>query len=267
MVPRPKRYSPKNRLMCRNHPEDNASFDRTLSYMATLKTAISSIETIPRLGYIKKLYIAICHRITCNMILWNDAIKNDKSNDVGDSPRIVEGLCMRIAHSSFNDFDALKCPDTITIISSNSNIGCTALQRASKVWGTILSSQCYQPKSGTHYWAVRLDQCEKGHIFVGIATSSASMKTYVGGDRHGWGLIGTRTLWHDRRKIRTDYGNAFRSGLIIVVTLDTDVGNIRFGVWDKLIGSDLESPDSYSDWGIAFEGLPLDSEFYPAVRL
>ena len=25
--------------------------------------------------------------------------------------------------------------------------------------------------------------------------------SYLGGDRHGWGLIGTRYLWHNRNKL------------------------------------------------------------------
>jgi hypothetical protein len=193
-------------------------------------------------------------------------LRDDKLNEDDEFRENDQRWSLRIAHSSFTDFNSSKCPDTITIM-SDANIGHSAVQKASRVWGTILGLQGYKPKSGIHHWAVRLDQCEKGHIFVGVATNEASIKTYVGGDSHGWGLIGTRALWHDRRKIRTDYGKTFRSGLIIVVTLDTEAGTIRFGVLDDVDGSNTESSGSYNEWGVAFEGLPLNSVFFPAVGL
>ena len=124
------------------------------------------------------------------------------------------------------DFDAQKCADSIAIVANgpgNPN-GIVANQRANKVWGTVLGTHAYHPKTGIHRYAVRLDKCERGHVFVGVATSQASVKTYVGGDKHGWGVIGTQALWHDRSKIRGDYGATFRTGATVVITLDTDAG-------------------------------------------
>ena len=140
------------------------------------------------------------------------------------------------------------------------------------------------PKTGVHRWAVKLDKCERGHVFVGVATAQASMRTYVGGDKFGWGMIGTQALWHDRRKVRGDYGATFRTGSTIIVTLDTDAGTLSFSSWrdsnssnafslDSLV-QNLSSPrrhgnggGSAEEWGVAFEGLPLDSKLYPAVGL
>ena len=75
-----------------------------------------------------------------------------------------------------------------------------------------------------------------------------------------------------------------RSGAIVIVTLDTDAGTISFGLWkdsssasslsvDPLVQSIVSakkqgySSGNIEDWGIAFEGLPLDSRLYPAVGL
>ena len=58
-------------------------------------------------------------------------------------------------------------------------------------------------------------------MFV-FCLSRASVSTYVGGDRHGWGLIGTRALWHHRNKVRSDYSEGFAGGHSVRVTLDTD---------------------------------------------
>ena len=44
---------------------------------------------------------------------------------------------------------------------------------------------------------MKLDKCECGHVFVGVATALASVKTYVGGDKVGWDIIGTQALWND----------------------------------------------------------------------
>jgi hypothetical protein len=107
------------------------------------------------------------------------------------------------------------------------------------------------------------------------------MRTYVGGDKYGWGMIGTQALWHDRRKIRGDYGATFRTGSTIIVTLDTDAGTIAYSLWNEKTSANSYSVDhlvqnissprrqgsSVEDWGIAFEGLPLDSKLYPAVGL
>ena len=186
-------------------------------------------------------------------------------------------------------FDSTKCSDSIAILSNHSDgssslNGSSAHQRASKVWGAVLSSTSFSPKTGIHRWAVRLDRCERGHVFVGVSTAQASIKTYVGGDKYGWGVIGTQALWHERRKVRGDYGGTFRTGSVIIVTLDTDAGTLSFSTW-KDTGS---TPSSYAldpimptissprrggsvgsveDWGVAFEGLPLDARLYPAVGL
>lgn len=86
-------------------------------------------------------------------------------------------------------------------------------------------------------------------------------------------------------KIRGDYGSTFRTGSTIVVTLDTDAGTLSFGSWKDSSSSStsfsldpsLQSGSSptrrlagggtLEDWGVAFEGLPLDSRLYPAVGL
>ncbi|CAM9546342.1 unnamed protein product [Chrysoparadoxa australica] len=80
------------------------------------------------------------------------------------------------------------------------------------------------PGSGVHHWLVHLDRCEKGHVFIGVVTASASISTYVGGDKHGWGLIGTRALWHNKSKVRGDYGDGYSTGSLVHVCLDMDNG-------------------------------------------
>lgn len=246
---------------------------------------------------LKRLYLAVCHRCNVNILMWDgfySCASEDLSEVTSPSPAAAvsatESLRVNPNPSNSLVFESTKCSDSIAILanatdSGPSANGYSAHQRASKVWGTVLSSTCFGPKTGVHRWALRLDKCERGHVFVGVATSQATTRTYVGGDKYGWGVIGTQALWHDRRKIRGDYGATFRTGSIIIVTLDTDVGTLSYSSWKDSSNSSSFSVDplmqtfssprrqsqssggTLEDWGIAFEGLPLDARLYPAVGL
>lgn len=148
------------------------------------------------------------------------------------------------------EFDLSRCAETMTLSDGNR----TAKQYTAKQWGMVMATTGCPPNTGIHEWGVRLDRCEKGHIFLGVCTRDASVATYVGGDRQGWGLIGTRALWHARSKVRGDYGDGFTTGSIVRVRLHTDNGALSFGVGD-------------SDWGIAFDGLTQHGTLYPAIGL
>jgi hypothetical protein len=241
------------------------------------------------------LYLALCHRCHVRILLWDGLFAcTDPDADEGAATLVPSaGDIVRVSVNPSNSlqFDSTKCSDSIAILANHGESSAAATpngssvhQRASKVWGTVLSSTHYSPKTGVHRWAIRLDKCERGHVFVGVATAQASMRTYVGGDKYGWGMIGTQALWHDRRKIRGDYGSTFRTGSTIIVTLDTDAGTLSFNSWkdsssstsfalDPLMQT-VSSPRRHGsvggtveDWGVAFEGLPLDSRLYPAVGL
>jgi len=246
---------------------------------------------------VEHFYAMLCHRIHTKVLLFDGlyAISKPETNAV--SPVLApakKGLDSGAIHVHVNPvsrlmFDSTKCADSIAIVSNadvaaNTGNGPSVNQRASKVWGAVLSTQCFSPKTGIHRWAVKLDRCERGHVFIGVSTSQASMRTYVGGDKHGWGMIGTQALWHDRRKVRGDYGGTFRTGSTIIVTLDTDAGTLSFGSWKNNHNSPSPSMDplvhnilsprrqameggDYDDWGVAFEGLPLDARLFPAIGL
>jgi hypothetical protein len=243
-------------------------------------------------GDLQYLYLSLCHRLHSRILLWDGLFACSDAELVDPVASLTSSagesaVCLTPSTKLY--FDATKCSDSMAIIAtqdvaSPSGQSSSVHQRASKVWGTVLSSTCFSPKTGIHRWAVRLDKCERGHVFVGVSTAQASIRTYVGGDKYGWGMIGTQALWHDRRKIRGDYGATFRTGSTIIVTLDTDAGTLSFSSWkdsstlsshslDQVVQS-ISSPrqqshqgGSVEEWGVAFEGLPLDSKLYPAVGL
>ena len=236
---------------------------------------------------IENCYYALCHRFNEQVLLWGGALSTsndsfgEKSQDSQEKSGI--GSNLRTVKDPDLAFDAAKCADSIALLPSPSGVGFSVNQRANKVWGTVLSTKYFKPKSGVHRWAVKLDKCERGHIFIGVGTARTSTKTYVGGDKNGWGVIGTQALWHDRKKIRSDYGRTFRTGAVIVVTMDTDAGTLGFSLWNEneseasssspLKLSDLNNSEKngdngvLEDWGVAFEGLPLDTRLFPAVGM
>ncbi|KAG7353154.1 HECT-domain ubiquitin-transferase [Nitzschia inconspicua] len=266
----------------------DSSVSSVISLMGTMSTALGGMK-----GEVRNFYLSLCHRCHARILLWDGlfACTEGEADDPTLAVTIAPADSLRLNFTVSNrlQFDATKCSDSMAILtnveSSNSVSNASSVhQRASKVWGTVLSSVCFAPKTGIHRWAIRLDKCERGHVFVGVATSQASTRTYVGGDKFGWGMIGTQALWHDRRKIRGDYGDTFRTGSLIIVTLDTDAGTLSYSSWkdssstssfsiDQVVHN-IASPrrqghagGSLEDWGVAFEGLPLDSKLYPAVGL
>ena len=164
---------------------------------------------------VEEFYASLCHRIHTKVLLFDGLYAMSKPETNAVSPVLApakKSLDPSAIHVHANPvsrltFDSTKCADSIAIVSNadlaaNTGNGPSVNQRASKVWGAVLSTQYFSPKTGIHRWAVKLDKCERGHVFIGVSTSQASVRTYVGGDKHGWGMIGTQALWHDRRKVR-----------------------------------------------------------------
>jgi SPRY domain len=288
IVPSPRCYVPETLDDEKSDKRDDVPYSHG-------NTVIDLLNGTDRSGALKgeaqTLCLALCHRCNVRILMWDGFTA---SSDTGPEESTVAAASLSSGTSILSmspspdlAFDSTKCSDSMAIIAGKDGADSATVpaasvhQRASKVWGTVLSSQFFMPQTGIHRFALRLDKCERGHVFVGVATSQASVRTYVGGDKYGWGVIGTQALWHDRRKIRGDYGTTFRTGSVIIVTLDTDAGTLSFSCWKEApAGSPLSfdqaihSPSNrrqaggiVEEFGIAFEGLPLDSKLYPAVGL
>ncbi|CAM9219760.1 unnamed protein product [Ectocarpus fasciculatus] len=146
-------------------------------------------------------------------------------------------------------FDTARCSSNISVSSSE----CSITQQKNKDWSTATVAKGFPPGSGVHRWSVHMEKCSKGNVFIGVVTSDASIDSYIGSDRHGWGFIGTPSLWHDHGKVTSDYGVKIAAGSVVHVTLDTDKKTLSYVI-------------SGTDWGVAFENLP-DKILYPAVSL
>lgn len=85
-------------------------------------------------------------------------------------------------------FNSRRCHADLRIQANGKEV----LHMGPKAWASVVVQEGFQPKSGVHEFTVRIDKCDKGHTFVGIVTAEAAVETYVGGDKFGWGMIGTR---------------------------------------------------------------------------
>ncbi|RHY31910.1 hypothetical protein DYB32_003039 [Aphanomyces invadans] len=142
--------------------------------------------------------------------------------------------------------------------------------RVNKKWHAVRASVSYT--SGVHTWDVRIDKCVSKNIFVGICTADASMENYVGSDAwcvlpwnehattaescafRGWGFLANKAVWHNKSKLQT-YGDIFKQGDVVTVTLNLDRGTLSFA----------RNGDSF---GVGVEHLPShEAAYYPAISM
>ncbi|KAL8000657.1 putative regulator of chromosome condensation 1/beta-lactamase-inhibitor protein II [Plasmopara halstedii] len=113
------------------------------------------------------------------------------------------------------------------------NRNLTAINTCSKKWHSVRASIGFE--RGTHSWQVRLDKCVSKNIFVGVCTMDASMENYVGSDAYGYGFLANKAIWHNKAKLQS-YGDIFKQGDIIQVTLNCDANTLAFKRNDQCLG-------------------------------
>ncbi|TMW60609.1 hypothetical protein Poli38472_000651 [Pythium oligandrum] len=126
-----------------------------------------------------------------------------------------------------------------------------------KGWQTAIGVARFD--SGIHIWEVRITfVTASSNIFLGIARRDVRLDSYLGKDNRGWGWIGNRALWHNGSKQRGTYGEKFKTGDVVRMTLDLKRGTLSYA----LNGKDL---------GVAFGpggvGPKLEGTFYPGFAL
>lgn len=128
--------------------------------------------------------------------------------------------------------------------------GLTVRNTINKKWSTVRST-C-RLTSGVHQWEIYIDRCISKNIFLGVVGPEARTDNYVGCDKHGWAFLANRAVWFNKGKLKS-YGELFRTGDVVQVTLDLDVGgSLSFSINGK-------------DLGVAVEGLT--GPLYPAFSL
>jgi hypothetical protein len=211
-VSSPVTFSPGNEYLT---PDEILRLERPRLPSFVVSLLLTSLPSLTRWRKdLEHLMLSIGHTCHKLVFLYGEVdVESKRATAIESSAALATGKTLSSGEirihtqpSADFEFDCTKCSDSISILtSSGTNVsgvpGPSVLQRASKVWGSVLSSTYFEPKTGIHRWAVKLDRCERGHVFVGVATSQAGMRSYVGSDKHGWGMIGTQALWHERRKV------------------------------------------------------------------
>lgn len=126
-----------------------------------------------------------------------------------------------------------------------------------KGWQTAIGVARFD--NGVHVWEVRISfVTASSNIFLGVARKDVRLDSYLGKDNRGWGWIGNRALWHNGSKQRGTYGEKFKTGDVVRLTLDLRRGTLSYA----LNGKDL---------GVAFgpggTGPKLEGTFYPGFAL
>ena len=111
--------------------------------------------------------------------------------------RVLQQMRLKVynnySYDECEDLDDLRinpkrCSPTLRIFNEQKE----CLHLGPKSWATAVASFPITPKTGTYEFSVRIEKCDKGHVFVGLVSGEANVDTYIGGDKHGFGMIGTR---------------------------------------------------------------------------
>lgn len=186
-------------------------------------------------------------------------------------PQSTQLVVNNVGSSEYLSFDPSKAADSIEI-TPNEYGSASAKQTAMRAYSSVLTSEPFYPNSGVHHWVVRVDKCiQREDVILGVATSKAHVKSFIGAGLTSWGLTCGKNLWHGKVKVKTNYGTGFGAGSVVVLSLDTNAGTLSYGVLPnsaQFTNGDVASAvKNAQDWGVAFEGLPRDTALFPAVTL
>jgi len=100
------------------------------------------------------------------------------------------------------------------------------------------------------------------YIFVGVASSSADLSTFLGGCPCGWGFIGEQAIYHNREKVKI-YGEAFNAGDVVGVVLDLNNGTLSFSRNGKMLGIAFDKIYGEVFPAVAFYNVGQELELLP----
>ncbi|KAH9133096.1 hypothetical protein LEN26_007158 [Aphanomyces euteiches] len=160
------------------------------------------------------------------------------------------GIDIRTPSESILELDPTSMGSNLELLNHNMSVR----NRVNKKWHAVRASVAYT--SGVHSWDVRIDKCVSKNIFVGICTVDASMENYIGSDAWGWGFLANKAVWHNKSKVQS-YGEIFKQGDVINVTLNLDRGTLSFA----------RNGESF---GVAVDHLTSnngDTGYFPAISM
>jgi hypothetical protein len=223
----------------------------TMASSNGLENPLVVLTTLPRTGNyrIDNLHHDTMYKITISFDASNEANSENKGNSdsVKDeiNPKDISVYTSTEGEKLFF-LDPNNMSPNLTLGSSHLFIR----HKANKRWSTARAS--VKMTNGIHKWDVRIDRCISKNIFIGVSTADARLDNYVGCDKYGWAFLANKAIWHNKSKLK-GYGELFRTGDVITVSLDLDAGTLSYA----LNGKDL---------GVAIDGL-VGQCLYPSFSL
>ena len=223
----------------------------TMASSNGLENPLVVLTTLPRTGThrIDSLQHDTMYKITISFDTSNDATLESRNNSDRTKSEVFP---KDISVYTSTEGETLFFLDPNNI-SPNLTLGSSHLfirHKANKRWSTARAS--VKMTNGVHKWDVRIDRCISKNIFIGVSTADGRLDNYVGCDKYGWAFLANKAIWHNKSKLK-GYGELFRTGDVITVSLDLDAGTLSYG----LNGKDL---------GVAIDGLSGQC-LYPSFSL
>jgi hypothetical protein len=207
------------------------------------------VDTLFRITFTRSLASLLSSKAIANISSWSN---NQISQTIATATAALSSPSYTLYAATESEpmfvFDADYMSSLLVIGGSQLSLRNTA----NKKWSTARINSPME--SGLHRWEVQIDRCVSKNIFIGVCTADAKFDNYCGCDKNGWAFLANKAVWHNKTKIKT-YGELFKTGDIITVTLDLDAETLSF----SLNGLDLGI-------AVAFDP-PASGPLYPAFSL
>jgi hypothetical protein len=140
-------------------------------------------------------------------------------------------------------FSPMNCSNHISLNASNST---ATLKSTRSGWNTVLldSDAGFPPRTGSYEWDIVIDRCDRGDLYIGLATGRAYLTSFIGNDSFSFGLMGSKTLLHKHTKANNVFAFGFRTHDVVHLKLDTNARCLYARV------------NTTSEWSAVFESLP-----------
>ena len=134
---------------------------------------------------------------------------------------------------------------------------CQITHNGSKRWGSAVMKLSCPPRNGVWTWVFRIDRCDFGRAFIGLAPETqVPLKSYVGNANSGCALELRGKTYEKGRVQNRQYCARVYPGSLVYMTFDSAKDTLTFGNYHER-----------KSYGVAFEGFTQGNTVVPVVSL
>jgi hypothetical protein len=134
---------------------------------------------------------------------------------------------------------------------------CEVTHDGTSKWGSVATKHACPPNSGTWTWVFRVDRCDFGRAFVGLAPYlKVITDKFVGGVNNGYGLMLQGKLQKGGRVENMHYCERIFPGSLIFMTYDSDSNRLLYGNYSERLS-----------YGAAFSDISNENAMVPVISL